>query len=176
MAWLTGWLKRSPPAPRDAGDEAVARGQAKLRPHRMRKAKSYRRFEDAAGVVWHVWEVDPREAERRRLMRRAANEAPKAGQLSHERRRRESRVAIRPGYENGWLAFASAGGAKRLAPVPPGWTALSDSALDELRRRAVHAEHPRHRPVKKRPQGAMPTAQSPQPRWPANHLRDGASA
>jgi hypothetical protein len=86
-------------------------------------------------------------------MRRVANDARKGRPIDQNRRRRESRVATRPGYENGWLAFASTEGAKRLAPIPPGWTALPDSALDQLRRHAVDAERPRRRPGKKRPPG-----------------------
>lgn len=156
MAWLTGLLRAKPVPPPPAGNEAVAPRPAKRRPGRTRKAKSYRRFADAAGVVWHVWEVDPREAERRRAMCRAANEAVAGGSTVHHRRRRESRVATRPGYENGWLAFASAEGTKRLVPVPPEWIALPDSALDELRRQAVDAERPRRRPGKKRPYGSVP--------------------
>lgn len=159
MAWLKEWLtgslagKSSPRS--DAGREPPVPASGGPAMHRKRKAKAYRCFTDAAGVTWHVWEVDPREAERRRAMRRVANDARKGGPAARDRRCRESRVATRPGYENGWLAYGSVEGTKRLAPIPPGWTALPDSALDELRRRAVDAERPRPRPGKKRPHASM---------------------
>lgn len=155
MDWLTGWLRAKAPAQRQAGD-ATAGPPSGGPPNRPRRAKTYRRFADAAGVTWHVWEVDPREAERRRAVRRIANEARKGSPMGYDRRRRESRLATRPGYENGWLAFASTEGAKRLAPIPSGWAALPDGALDELRCRAVDAEQLRHRPGREQPPGPVP--------------------
>ena len=85
-----------------------------------------RTFTDAAGVKWEVFEVH-----------RASK---KAG-------------AVSPGLENGWLAFASGVNKRRLAPIPSGWDAATDTELEALCESARHAPTPRYpldRPVRPR--------------------------
>ena len=71
-----------------------------------------RTFTDSAGLTWDVFEV-----------RRASQ---KAG-------------AVSPGFENGWLAFASGEHKRRLAPVPASWETASDAELETLCESARHA-------------------------------------
>lgn len=105
-----------------------------------------RTFVDIDGVTWQVWDVHPELAERRMSQRRreaaqvAATKERRAGERRH---RAEKRVAVRPGFENGWLAFDSSIGMRRLAPIPPQWSSLPDIVLAELCRQA--SEGPRSR-------------------------------
>jgi hypothetical protein len=110
----------------------------------------HRTFTDADGVVWQVWDVHPQLAERRRGSRRA-NASQPAAQGSEKRsgadrrHRNEIRVPVRAGYEQGWLAFDSAVGSKRLAPIPPGWDMLPEDSLLALCHRSEDAPRARRR-------------------------------
>lgn len=113
-----------------------------------------RTFTDPDGVRWMVWEVHPslvdsaRLQERRRAPDRRRTIAPDP--VVERRRGGDRRMAtprIRggvflPGFESGWLVFSrlderSPAHVRRLAPIPPGWTAVSERDLAELCRRAV---------------------------------------
>lgn len=105
---------------------------------------------DDDGVTWSVWDVHPQLAERRRHARRAAS--PKVAPDGREqragierRRRHEARVAVRDGYERGWLAFDSVAGSRRLAPIPEHWDELPAEGLLALCRRGVDAVRLRRR-------------------------------
>ena len=108
-----------------------------------------RTFVDADGVSWQVWDVYPELAERRTHERRhdaaAALVAGRERRAIERRRRIEKRVAVRPGFEHGWLAFDSPLGLRRLAPIPPEWSDLPASALEQLCRAALDAARPRRR-------------------------------
>lgn len=109
---------------------------------------AHRIFVDIEGTRWQAWDVTPHLAERRHGERRAAAPAGAAAgeRRSTERRhRQEARVRIREGLEQGWLAFESVVGNKRLAPIPQGWESLPDSALESLCRAAMDAPRPRRR-------------------------------
>lgn len=68
-----------------------------------------RQFRDAAGVEWQVYETD----------RSASAERGRDHLLPAE-------------YRHGWLVFESENEKRRLAPVPPGWSEVSDEALAAL--------------------------------------------
>lgn len=66
-----------------------------------------RHFVDAQGVQWTVWPVHP---------------SPRPS--AHSR--------LRGSYSQGWLAFESLVGKRRLSPIPPAWELLDDAALAAL--------------------------------------------
>lgn len=110
----------------------------------------HRTFVDAEGVTWTVWDVHPQLAERRRGARRVP--PSRLGTTGRDlragvdrRRRAEVRVPVRKGYEHGWLAFDSAVGSKRLAPIPAGWDTVSESKLWALCQQGVDASRTRRR-------------------------------
>jgi hypothetical protein len=110
----------------------------------------HRTFTDADGVIWQVWDVHPQLAERRHAARRAAPSRLSPGAPDHRtgaerRHRHEARVAVRQGYEHGWLAFDSVVGSRRLAPIPEGWDDLADASLLALCRRGEDAGRARRR-------------------------------
>jgi len=81
---------------------------------------AYRIIRDAEGLEWQVWETRPT----------------------------GTRLAVSPGFGDGWLAFERVvepdgpGPAKRrLAPIPDGWAELSDQDLLELMARAKVIPH-----------------------------------
>lgn len=111
---------------------------------------AHRTFIDSDGVTWSVWDVHPQLAERRRRARRAA--PPRVAPDGREqragidrRRRHEARVAVRDGYEQGWLAFDSVVGSRRLAPIPERWEELPAEGLLALCRQGVEAVRTRRR-------------------------------
>lgn len=75
-----------------------------------RERSAAREVEDADGVRWVVFAVYPST--------------------------RSGRPAVSDRFRNGWLSFDSGTETRRLVPVPPDWTALSDQALCELCERA----------------------------------------
>ena len=107
---------------------------------------SHRTFTDSDGVEVEVWDVIPRGVvandgpERRQAQgtRRAANGGERGEPRDEERRsgfdRRSMHVA--PAMRGGWLAFQSAAGKRRLAPIPPGWADAPEPRLEELCRLA----------------------------------------
>jgi hypothetical protein len=101
----------------------------------------YRIYIAADGTAWKVWEVTTAFAERRRTERRAVGlgTAPSARERRAAERRkvREVRAPTRPGFENGWLTFESTSETRRIGPVPPRWSTLSDAELEALRKRAL---------------------------------------
>ena len=105
-----------------------------------------RTFTDRAGVAWTVRLVTPERVERRRADRRHAAGAGAAGAAgaaaTTERRRgadrrvtRQLRVRLPAEWAQGWLLLESETGERhRVAPVPPDWTRLSETALALLAR------------------------------------------
>lgn len=93
---------------------------------------SYRRFTDAEGRTWEVWEVHPSVIERRvNTDRRAISRG-----ATERRRSREFRLAIPRELSEGWLAIQAQTEKLRLAPIPEGWTHLTDQELTSLIDRA----------------------------------------
>ena len=86
-----------------------------------------REVRDALGRVWLVWEVRPRFVDRRR----ADASTPPPGQRER-RHRSEPRIRLGAELEEGWLAAETAGERRRIAPIPPGWLAMSDGELLRL--------------------------------------------
>ncbi|HWH52164.1 MAG TPA: hypothetical protein VN651_11535 [Gemmatimonadaceae bacterium] len=88
---------------------------------------SYRRFTDSEGRAWEAWEVHPLAVERR------MNTARPDGPLDGERRAAgEFRLVIPRALRDGWLTFQASSQTVRLAPIPTGWTHLSDEELSVL--------------------------------------------
>lgn len=73
-----------------------------------------RRFVDARGTEWEVWEVGAR--------RTLADAAPP----------KSPSRAVRTAGPSAWLRFESATGSRRLAPYPEYWEALSAAELSAL--------------------------------------------
>lgn len=78
-----------------------------------------RQFRDAAGVEWQVYQTERT--------------------IAAERRRDHLLPAE---YREGWLLFESEGDKRRLAPVPEGWSELSDAALSALCSKATVQTRP----------------------------------
>ena len=104
---------------------------------------AHRSFTDTAGIPWDVWDVVPRWVERRIAIRRtvgAAQSATAERRRLPDRRQRndpnELRVRVTPGFEQGWLAFASPAEKRRFAPIPEGWERAPETLLEALCRRA----------------------------------------
>lgn len=76
-----------------------------------------RTFTDSAGLTWSVFEVH--------------RSSQKAG-------------AVSPGYEHGWLAFASGDNRRRLAPFPSTWETCTEAELELLCETARHVEPARY--------------------------------
>ena len=68
-----------------------------------------RQLRDAAGVDWQVYQTE---------------------RIVAAERRRDHLLPAE--YREGWLVFESADEKRRLAPVPAGWSGLSDEALSAL--------------------------------------------
>ena len=89
---------------------------------------AHRTIRDTAGIEWEVWEVHPTSTERRYLADRRALK-----RSTPERRRIEEKRTVLPGeLRKGWLAFRSRFERRRVAPVPAGWEAMSDTELRSL--------------------------------------------
>jgi len=100
---------------------------------------SYRRFTDATGHPWRVWEVVPHPVDRRFGLRRI-----RVLHIHHPERRflptrrvdmRRSRLFFPP-TETPWLAFESGDERRRLSPVPERWWLEDDRGLEALCARA----------------------------------------
>ena len=98
-----------------------------------------RRFTDACGFDWDVWDVRPQDMLRRNTYdRRSADRSDLP--LS------EPRVAH--DLADGWLCFQSGRERRRFAPIPPHWEELPDGLLrlmvevaDPADAAADHSEH-----------------------------------
>lgn len=96
-----------------------------------------RAFRDAAGVLWHVWNVIPgaRDSSERRVGYDRRSPGPVLRYTGPERRRASRRrisLAVASGLAAGWLTFESQGERRRLAPIPPGWDRCSETGLARL--------------------------------------------
>jgi|SRR5687767_1232739 len=99
---------------------------------------AYRRFSDRGGREWEVWQVIPpqaelRKGERRKLpdRRRVTRPDTVERRVTPDRRvRRSSRVHMSPGFERGWLCFASGPETRRLVPIPGNWTKATSEQLE----------------------------------------------
>ena len=96
---------------------------------------SHRAYTDSLGRHWDVWSVQPEYAERRRTTPGAAS----PGVLYELRVNNGFRVPLGRTWVSGWLVFETKGEKRRLAPVPPNWTQLTDAELDRLREQAILA-------------------------------------
>jgi hypothetical protein len=93
---------------------------------------AHRRLQDEGGRWWDVWDTRPTIIDRR-----AGRERRKGTRSRHDRRQRaEPRVSVEPEFRDGWLAFQSGADWRRVAPIPDGWEAMSDSQLLQLLARA----------------------------------------
>jgi hypothetical protein len=99
-------------------------------------AMNYRRFTDAAGCVWEVWEVDPWAVERR--LESDRRDMPR--DALDRRRSDQFRLMIPGELRDGWLAFQALTSKVRLAPIPDGWMLLSDEQLGSLVARSAHRD------------------------------------
>jgi hypothetical protein len=91
---------------------------------------AHRTFRDENGSEWDAWEVVPTAVERR--MSRHAVSRP----ANDRRRVQDVRVVVPLELQKGWLAFQCGAQRKRLAPIPAGWSEMSDAELKELLKRA----------------------------------------
>lgn len=101
----------------------------------------HRQFTDSKRTTWEVWDVEPGHAERRR----DAVDRRRSARTSGERRQTtdRTRVRIKSDLSHGWLAFESKHDRRRLAPIPVGWEALDESALERLCEQAASIGRPR---------------------------------
>lgn len=75
--------------------------------------QGHRSFSDPDGVEWAVWSVHPME--------------------------RPEKPRLRGTFQQGWLAFESRVGKRRLSPIPEGWQQMDEAALRALLARAEPA-------------------------------------
>ena len=101
----------------------------------------HRQFTDSKRTMWEVWDVEPSHAERRTK----EGDRRQAHRTSGERRKVEdrSRVRIKSSLSHGWLAFESKHDRRRLAPIPMGWEAFDEAALERLCEQARSIGRPR---------------------------------
>lgn len=103
----------------------------------------YRTFIDSAGAEWQVWDIVPRNHERRdieKLDRRvevtpiefADRRRPDGNRRANSGGAR--RAYLRGSYAHGWLCFESRQGKRRLSPIPVDWTTCSDDELESYAR------------------------------------------
>lgn len=114
----------------------------------------HRQFEDEVGRTWDVWEVHPSAVERR------VNEERRKQDRNTPDRRQNQDIHFPMPRElaEGWLAFQSGEERLRLAPIPDGWSRMSDDELRALRGRALR---PRVAPsARLRGTGTQPSASS----------------
>jgi hypothetical protein len=96
---------------------------------------SYRRFTDASGQSWRVWQVVPSPVDRRRGIRRIRiiKIHHPDRRVLHDRRidMRRSRLFFPP-TEPSWLCFETGSLRRRLRPVPERWWLEDDAGLARL--------------------------------------------
>jgi hypothetical protein len=92
---------------------------------------TYREFKDDDDRLWEVWEVRPAAIERRQAddRRRYPRE--------FSDRRASLQLRLLGGMRDGWLTFQCGNERRRLAPIPEGWTMLSDDTLRALAAKAM---------------------------------------
>jgi hypothetical protein len=101
---------------------------------------SLRTFFDRSGQEWQVFDVVPREDERRNFDRRSSLEMHL--QDPDERRDRDRRYTVGggspqlSGVTRSWLCFQSGTERRRLSPIPNDWVHLSDARLEAFRQQA----------------------------------------
>jgi hypothetical protein len=94
-----------------------------------------RKFVDADGVEWEVWEVNPEQAEHRLHERRVAVQPishPDRRGLVDRRGEEQPRAVLPPELVRGWLAFHSGKGKRRYWPIPPDWRSATTEQLSRL--------------------------------------------
>src|SRR2546423_14606919 len=92
---------------------------------------AHRTFRDERGREWDAWEVVPTAVERRMLLHASG------AQVRTDRRRvHEARVVVPRELQKGWIAFQSGAERKRLAPIPSGWSDMTDAELMQLLKQA----------------------------------------
>ena len=96
---------------------------------------AHRKFADAGGVQWEVWDVVPASVELG-LGTRVGESSPPTAPA------RTSRLRVSPDgcfagidgrLASGWLCFTSEHEKRRLIPVPEGWERMSPRELDRLK-------------------------------------------
>ena len=98
----------------------------------------YRTFIDSAGAEWQVWDIVPRNHERRtteKLDRRVeVIPISFADRRLPENRRALAggarRAYLRGSYAHGWLCFETRQEKRRLSPIPQDWTTCSADDLE----------------------------------------------
>jgi hypothetical protein len=108
---------------------------------RAESVASSRAFVDCHGITWQVWEVRPSLSERRRMRER--REASRSGGQRLQSDTTRPLVATHEALRDGWLAFRSHAEHRRRAPIPDGWTEMSNEELGELLAGAMRCERPR---------------------------------
>jgi hypothetical protein len=100
----------------------------------------HRTFLDDLARLWNAWEVIPAWGERRTGDRRERMEGAGSRvvdrRLRERRRARGLRIALPPRLAHGWIAFECNDERRRIAPIPEGWSELSEPALRDLWRGA----------------------------------------
>ena len=93
---------------------------------------AHRKFADARGVHWEVWDVVPASVEIGLATR--VGEAAEPGRSSRIRVSQDGCFAgIDTRLASGWLCFSSDHEKRRLIPVPEGWDSLNSDQLDRLK-------------------------------------------
>jgi hypothetical protein len=100
----------------------------------------HRTFLDDLARLWNAWEVIPAWGERRTGERRGHVEATRSGVVDRRMRERRHvrglRIALPPRLAHGWIAFECNDERRRIAPIPDGWTELSEAGLRDMWRGA----------------------------------------
>lgn len=103
---------------------------------------AFREFTDETGAEWSVYEITPRNDDRRAADRRHGESAT----TEDERRSQDRRLAVRSSrpvrLTKGWLCFERDGERRRLQPVPTDWQHLPDAELVKLLALATAARRP----------------------------------
>lgn len=94
---------------------------------------TYREVIDSQGRLWEVWEVRPTEIERRQPTTNDRRSVPR----DFSDRRGSFQLRLLGGMREGWLTFQCGAERRRLAPIPQGWTTLSDETLLALAMKAA---------------------------------------
>jgi hypothetical protein len=98
-----------------------------------------REFRDKSGVKWRVWDVRPTAPmlDRRLVLRRGGQVESYPGA---DRRQAERRLVLGAHRSDGWLAFDSVLGRRRLMQIPTRWTEAGEAELCEWCQSANQAE------------------------------------